>query len=93
LSWYGSQPVAAPLGEAFHSRRLTLRASQVGSVATAQRARWYYRRRMQTAVGLLADERLDVLLEAGSAFDDLPQTMARLTRAPQGALCHVVRYD
>lgn len=93
LSWYGSQPVAAPLGEAFHSRRLTLRASQVGSVATAQRARWDYRRRMQTAIGLLADERLDVLLEAGSAFDDLPQTMARLTRAPQGALCHVVRYD
>jgi threonine dehydrogenase-like Zn-dependent dehydrogenase len=93
LSWYGSQPVAAPLGGAFHSRRLTLRASQVGSVATAQRARWDYRRRMQTVIELLADERLDVLLDASSPFDDLPQTMARLTRAPQGALCHVVRYD
>jgi len=93
LSWYGSQPVAAPLGGAFHSRRLTLRASQVGSVATAQRARWDYRRRMQTVIELLADERLNVLLDAGSSFDDLPETMARLTSAPQGALCHVVRYD
>jgi 2-desacetyl-2-hydroxyethyl bacteriochlorophyllide A dehydrogenase len=27
LSWYGDRPVAAPLGEAFHARRLTLRAS------------------------------------------------------------------
>lgn len=92
LSWYGSQAVAAPLGEAFHSRRLTLRASQVGSVATEQRARWDYRRRMQTALSLLVDDRLDVLLDAHSSFDDLPETMARLTRSPQGALCHVVRY-
>ena len=30
LSWYGDEPVSLPLGGAFHSRRLTLRASQVG---------------------------------------------------------------
>jgi len=35
MSWYGAQMVPAPLGEAFHSRRLTLRSSQVGAVATA----------------------------------------------------------
>lgn len=92
LSWYGSQAVAAPLGEAFHSRRLTLRASQVGSIATAQRARWDYRRRMQTALALLTDDRFDRLLDAYSSFDDLPQTMARLTCSPDGALCHVIRY-
>ncbi len=40
LSWYGSGDVAAPLGEAFHSRRLRLVSSQVGKVAPSHRARW-----------------------------------------------------
>jgi NADPH:quinone reductase-like Zn-dependent oxidoreductase len=34
LSWYGDTPVAAPLGGAFHSRRLRLISSQVGQVAS-----------------------------------------------------------
>ena len=37
LSWYGSGEVAAPLGEAFHSRRLRLVSSQVGKVAPSHR--------------------------------------------------------
>ena len=40
LSWYGDDAPAVPLGAAFHSRRLTLKSSQVGAVASAQRARW-----------------------------------------------------
>ena len=35
LSWYGTDRVAAPLGEHFHSRRLCLVASQVGAIAPA----------------------------------------------------------
>src|SRR5205085_691678 len=37
LSWYGVGEVAAPLGGAFHSRRLRLIASQVGKVASSHR--------------------------------------------------------
>src|SRR6185437_5324565 len=59
LSWYGAGDVAAPLGEAFHSRRLSLRSSQVGAVATAQRARWSHRRRLALALDLLADPVFD----------------------------------
>src|SRR5690606_42034595 len=40
LSWYGEGDVAAPLGGAFHSRRLTLASSQVGHVSPARRPRW-----------------------------------------------------
>src|SRR6266851_1860057 len=40
LSWYGSGDVAAPLGEAFHSRRLKLISSQVGQVAPSHRPHW-----------------------------------------------------
>lgn len=93
LSWYGARSVSIPLGEAFHSRRLTLRSSQVGSIATAQRGRWDYRRRMRTVFELLADDRLDALLDGASTFDQLPETMARLSGVPDGALCHRVVYE
>ena len=93
MSWYGDRMVPTPLGEAFHSRRLTLRSSQVGAVATAQRARWSHRRRLSLALDLLADPVFDVLLSAESPFEDLPATLARLAGTPDGALCHVVNYS
>lgn len=93
LSWYGDKPVTLPLGEAFHSRRLQIRSSQVGSVAPAQRARWTHGRRMALALRLLVDPAFDALLTGTSRFDDLPATMARLAAAPSGELCHVVTYD
>jgi threonine dehydrogenase-like Zn-dependent dehydrogenase len=92
LSWYGTRAVALPLGEAFHARRLTLRSSQVGTIAAPQRARWDTRRRMQLALSLLADPVLDLLITGESAFDALPDVMARLASAPAGALCHRIRY-
>jgi len=93
LSWYGEREVSVPLGEAFHSRRLTLRSSQVGSVAAAQRARWTYRRRLTLALELLADPVFDACLGGRSRFSDLPATLSRLTRSPDGELCHRVLYD
>src|SRR6202521_4644478 len=45
MSWYGCQTVPLALGEAFHARRLTLKSSQVGWVASSQRARWDTARR------------------------------------------------
>jgi threonine dehydrogenase-like Zn-dependent dehydrogenase len=92
MSWYGSRMVPAPLGEAFHSRRLTLRSSQVGAVATAQRARWDFKRRMRLAVSLLADPVFDALLTGQSTLDELPATLSRLADRPDGTLCHSVIY-
>ena len=85
--------VAAPLGEAFHSRRLTLRSSQVGAVAAAQRARWSHRRRLSLALALLADPIFDVLLSGESPFAALPATMTRLASRPDGELCHAITYS
>ncbi len=93
MSWHGDRMVAVPLGEAFHSRRLILRSSQVGAVATAQRARWSHRRRLSLALELLVDARFDTLLSGSSAFADLPATLARLADKPDGTLCHVVNYS
>ncbi|MER6264660.1 dehydrogenase [Streptomyces sp900105245] len=92
LSWYGDRRVALPLGEAFHSRRLTLRSSQVGTVSPAARAGRTYADRMALALDLLADPALDALVTGESAFDDLPDVMPRLASGEIPALCHRVRY-
>jgi threonine dehydrogenase-like Zn-dependent dehydrogenase len=93
LSWYGEQAVPVPLGQSFHSRRLTLRSSQVGSVASSQRARWDFRRRMGFALTSLADPALDALVTGESAFESMPETMSQIADGTREALCHRVRYS
>lgn len=92
-SWHGANPVPLSLGEAFHSRRLVLRSTQVGMVAPSHRLRWNYARRLDKALALLADPALDVLIDGESAFADLPQTMAALADGSLPALCHRIRYE
>ena len=93
MSWYGDRVVPLPLGEAFHARRLRLVSSQVGRVAATQRARWDYRRRLALVLSLLRHPALDVLITGESAFEQLPDIMARLSQSPGDALCHRIRYD
>jgi threonine dehydrogenase-like Zn-dependent dehydrogenase len=92
MSWYGTQAVTVPLGEDFHARRLTLKSSQVGSIASSQRTRWDTRRRMQLALTLLADPALDALITGESEFESLPRVMAEVAAAPGDTLCHRIRY-
>ncbi|MEV5146512.1 zinc-binding alcohol dehydrogenase [Streptomyces sp. NPDC052727] len=92
LSWYGDRRVALPLGEAFHSRRLTVRSSQVGTVSPAARAGRTYADRMALALDLLADPALDALITGESAFEELPDVMPKLASGEIPALCHRVRY-
>jgi threonine dehydrogenase-like Zn-dependent dehydrogenase len=92
LSWYGDQDVPLGLGRAFHARRLTITSSQVGNVAASQRARWDTRRRMQLALRLLESPAFDALITSESQFEELPEVMEHLSRAPGDAICHRVRY-
>jgi hypothetical protein len=92
LSWYGDAAVPVPLGGAFHSRRLKLIASQVGQVAPSHRRDWSHRRRLEHAIGLLADDRLDVLLEPAIAFEDLPDRLPFVLAAGSSTLCQLIDY-
>ena len=92
LSWFGSRQVALPLGEAFHARRLSIRASQVGHVAASHRARWDYRRRMALAISFLSTPVLDALITGESPFEDLPQVMRALADGSRDAICHRLIY-
>ena len=91
-SWYGNRLVSLPLGEAFHSRRLTLKSSQVGRVPPERASRWSPRRRMKLALELLRDGRLDALITGESSFDELPAVLASLSREPGATVCHRIRY-
>ena len=93
MSWFGDSSVTLSLGGAFHAKRLRIVSSQVGSVASAQRARWSHRRRMQLALTLLRDSSLDALINGESAFESLPVVMAELWQSPGDALCHRIRYS
>ncbi|MET7594385.1 zinc-dependent alcohol dehydrogenase [Streptomyces sp. NPDC004082] len=92
LSWYGDRRVGVPLGEAFHSRRLVLRSSQVGSVSPARRGSRGYADRLALALELLADPAFDALITGECAFEELPDVLPRLASGEIPGLCHRVRY-
>jgi len=92
LSWYGAGEIAVPLGGAFHSRRLKIIASQVGKVAPARRATTSHRQRLDQAIRLIDDPRLDALLAPAIAFDELPARLPDILKSGSGVLCQLIRY-
>ncbi|MDO9707096.1 zinc-dependent alcohol dehydrogenase [Paracraurococcus lichenis] len=92
-SWHGDRAVPLPLGEAFHSRRLSIIGSQVGSVAPAMRGRRTHAERLALALELLEDPRLDALCAPVARFEALPAALPALLAAGSGAPpCPVVTY-
>ncbi|MFD2768485.1 zinc-dependent alcohol dehydrogenase [Micromonospora eburnea] len=91
LSWYGDRPVTLALGGAFHSKRLGIRSSQVGTVSP-RRADRGYADRLALALELLADPVFDTLLTGPSRFAELPDVLDRLATGRLPALCHLITY-
>ena len=92
LSWYGEGAVPAPLGGAFHARRLQLVSSQVGAIAPSRRPRWDYARRASAAMALLADDRLDALITEEIPFADAAREMTSVLSPGWKGLTAVLRY-
>lgn len=92
MSWYGEGTVPAPLGGAFHARRLRLVSSQVGTVSPSRRARWDRARRARGAMALLVDERLDTLITQEIPFRDAPARLPAVLAPGWAGLTAVLRY-
>jgi NADPH:quinone reductase-like Zn-dependent oxidoreductase len=93
LSWHGDAPVTLPLGGAFHSRRLSIVSSQVGSLPPARAPRWSHRRRLETALDLLAeDPALDALLDVEVAAGDLPARLPDLLAPGAPGIATLIRW-
>ncbi|MEM6903436.1 MAG: zinc-binding alcohol dehydrogenase, partial [Pseudomonadota bacterium] len=86
-SWYGDKQVPVSLGAAFHSQRLQIVGSQVGSIPPDRAPRWTYRRRMAKAMELLLDERFDSLITGNLLFDAAAEGLpGHLTGDPDGLM-------
>ncbi len=92
-SWYGDRAVEAPLGGAFHARRLQIVASQVGQVSASRRPRWSHARRLSKALALLADPRLDMLVTERVPFARLAESLPRLLAPGAPGVVPLVVYD
>ncbi len=90
-SWYGAGHAAIPLGGAFHSKRLSIISSQVGSIPASRRARWDFARRLAKALDLLQDECLDFLISGETPFADLAEEYPAIIANPE-TLCHRICY-
>lgn len=93
LGWHGAGETALPLGGAFHSQRLRIVSSQVGRLPPHRAPRWDYRRRLETAARLLAeDPGLDALLTTEAPFDDAPAQLDRLLSPDAPGLTSILTY-
>jgi threonine dehydrogenase-like Zn-dependent dehydrogenase len=92
LSWYGDRDVTIRLGESFHSRRLTIRGSQVGEIAPARRRNRSFADRLALALDLLRNPAFDALITGASRFDDLPDVLGQLADGTLSALCRLITY-
>ncbi|MEM8792043.1 MAG: zinc-binding alcohol dehydrogenase [Pseudomonadota bacterium] len=92
LSWFGAGPVEIDLGGAFHSKRLTIKASQVGHVAQSRRASTSHRQRLSLALDALRDPRLDAFITEEVAFDALPGELSRLLGPGADGIATRIRY-
>ncbi|WP_419190522.1 zinc-dependent alcohol dehydrogenase [Saltatorellus ferox] len=90
-SWYGNREVKVELGGAFHSQRLQLRSSQVGTIPPHQAPRWDHSRRLELALRLLADDRLDALISSVDPFEQIVHRIPERLAAAE-TLCAAFAY-
>jgi threonine dehydrogenase-like Zn-dependent dehydrogenase len=92
MSWYGDRAVPVALGADFHSRRLVLKSSQVGSIRPDRQGRWTFMRRLETALTLLTDPVLDRLVQQKIPLADAADVLPDLLNSSEG-LAPVIDYD
>jgi hypothetical protein len=91
--WYGGDQEPLELGADFHSRRLGIRASQVGAVAPSRRMQRSTADRLALALRLLEDPAFDLLLGGTSTWRRLPEVVAALADGTADPLCHTIDWS
>jgi len=87
-SWYGTKPVALPLGAEFHRRRLSIRSSQVSTIPARLSGTWTIERRRAVALELLRELPVSTLATHEFAFGDAQAAYEASDRSEDG-LMHV----
>lgn len=91
-SFYGKRRAPIDLGDAFHRRRLELRASQVSTIPPRLRERWSFERRWELVLSLLQEAGLDALIAAPVPFEEAAELYGRLEGERDVPPAHVFVY-
>jgi 2-desacetyl-2-hydroxyethyl bacteriochlorophyllide A dehydrogenase len=93
VSWYGTKPVALPLGAEFHRRRLTIRSTQVSTIPARLTHEWSIERRRLVARGLMGELPLETLATHELTFDSAAAAYQLVDEAPDGLLHVALCYE
>jgi threonine dehydrogenase-like Zn-dependent dehydrogenase len=92
-SWFGTRPVALPLGGAFHRRRLIIRSTQVSTLPARLSGTWTHSRRRRESVELMAELPLGQLCTHNFAFADAAEAFRAVDQGLPGLMHAVLDYD
>jgi 2-desacetyl-2-hydroxyethyl bacteriochlorophyllide A dehydrogenase len=93
VSWYGTKPVALPLGAEFHRRRLTIRSTQVSTIPARLASEWSRERRRQVALELMGELPLAVVGTHEFPFADAEAAYRHADAAEPGLLHAALCYE
>ena len=93
VSWYGTKPVALPLGAEFHRRRLTIRSTQVSTIPARLAVEWSWERRRQVALELMGELPLGVLATHEFPFADAAAAYRQVDAGEPGLLHTALCYE
>jgi 2-desacetyl-2-hydroxyethyl bacteriochlorophyllide A dehydrogenase len=91
-SWYGTKTAPVDLGGRFHRQRIRLISSQVSTIDPSHRARWSKRRRLDTAMAMLARVRPSRLITHRFEIETAQQAFEQVANRPQETLQVLLTY-
>jgi 2-desacetyl-2-hydroxyethyl bacteriochlorophyllide A dehydrogenase len=92
-SWFGTKPVALPLGGAFHRRRLTIRSTQVSTIPARLSPTWTRSRRREVAAELMPELPLAALSTHIFPFGQAAEAFRAVDEGTPGLMHAVLDYD
>jgi threonine dehydrogenase-like Zn-dependent dehydrogenase len=92
-SWFGTKPIALPLGGAFHRRRLTIRSTQVSTIPARLSGTWTRSRRRQVAAELMPELPLAALSTHVFPFGQAAKAFRAVEEGTPGLMHAVLDYD
>jgi 2-desacetyl-2-hydroxyethyl bacteriochlorophyllide A dehydrogenase len=92
-SWFGTKPVALPLGAEFHRRRLTIASSQVSTIPQRLQGEWTFDRRREVALELMRELPLSELASHTFPVRDAGLAYSAIDRAEEGLIHAALSYD
>jgi len=90
-SWYGEKVGKLNLGNEFHSKRLRIISSQVSNIPLHMQKKHNYRSRLKIAINALNDDKLLLLINSVSKFENLEKDYISILK-DKNIIIHAIKY-